>query len=277
MSDVAVDSPYLALPLKFQFASLEDAEWVLSDRGALEQRDLRLGVASGDQMRAVEYRATQPGRLESWATASTLRFIFLYVTSGQVRFSMVNGAAVTLAERDVVHQPFLAGVASAEYSDDFKAVEVIVPDRPESELDPLLRFISKPLSGDWESGIIRNRPERFIPGDGPRAFFTYRNLGTDALTDRRIHIHDGLGATQPKVGGTGWHSHSMSQFFMALGGQGVLDIEGHGSFVMKPGDAIIIEKRMRHNVSSYTEGYCGFEICLPADYDTIDQPAPPQA
>lgn len=268
-------SSYTAVPMKFAIALADDAVWGRSDHGMLESRDLLLDAATSGQMRGLGLRARDAGGLHAWPEVNSATFLFLYVIEGEISFEMDDGASIRLTRREAVHLPFLRHVVEARYSADFRAAEVRAPGSltPEA-LVPLLQLEPSDGSGDWESMVVRNRPELFIPGDGPRAFFTYRDLGTANLTDRRVHIHDGDGAKKPMAGGTGWHSHSMSQLFYVLEGAATVSVEGHGTHHMVPGDAMMIGKRMSHNVSSYSEGYNVFEICLPADYDTIAQQAP---
>jgi len=261
--------------MKFGFAAAADATWRASDIQGFDERDLGLAAASDGQIRARELRANGAGTIHRWPVAETAVFLFLYVIEGEIAFTMTDQTIVTVMRHEVVHLPFLSNVAQAAYSADFLAAELAAPgDRSTSELVPLLQMPRKTRTGDWEAAVTRNRPELFIPGNGPRAFFTYRDLGTAALTDRRIQIHDGDGAKQPMAGGTGWHDHTMSQFFMLLDGEATISVDGQGEFHMVVGDAMMLGAGMRHNVSSYSEGYNVFEVCFPADYETTARPAP---
>lgn len=275
MARSPVQSSFDAVPMKFAIAVAADAIWTDGRHGALASRDLLLETASSGQMAAIELRAHDGGSFEGWPDVDVATFIFFYVIEGEVSFEMDDGHRVTMGRREAVHLPFLRHVVRTHYSDDFRAAEVRSPGSASpSDLVPLLQVPEAGENGNWEEQIVRNRAELFIRGDGPRAFFTYRDLGTAGVTERRIHIHDGDGAKQPMAGGTGWHNHSMSQLFFVLEGAATLSVEGHGTHHMVPGDVMIIGKRMSHNVSSYSEGYNVFEVCLPADYDTLDQPAP---
>jgi mannose-6-phosphate isomerase-like protein (cupin superfamily) len=267
-------SDYLAVPMEYSFTRAADAVWSQSAHLGLKSRDLLLAAASRNQMSAVELRAETAGTLQGWAGADTASFLFLYPLSGQVVFTMPGDERVTLQKRDVVHLPFLAAARDVHYSADFAAVEIAAPGGPIREVVPLLQIKRQPHIGGWEQAICRNRKEAYIQGDGPRSFFTYRNLGSAALTERRIQIHDGDGAVQPMAGGTGWHNHTMSQFFIVLDGEAMIDVEGHGSTRMVVGDTMTLGEGMRHNVSSYSVGYNVIEVCLPADYGTTAQTAP---
>jgi quercetin dioxygenase-like cupin family protein len=261
--------------MKFAIATTAGAEWRPSDHGSLEKRDLLLETATSGQMRAIDLRARDVGGFGGWPETRSATFIFFYVIEGGVRFDMDDGTIIELGRREAVHLPFLRHVVGVRHSGDLRAAEVRAPGSVHQQaLVPLLQIWSSEESADWESMVVRNRPELFIPGNGPRAFFTYRDLGTARITERRIHIHDGDGAKKPMAGGTGWHNHSMSQLFYVLDGEATVSVEGYGTHHMVAGDTMMIGKRMSHNVSTYSEGYNVFEICLPADYDTVDQPAP---
>jgi mannose-6-phosphate isomerase-like protein (cupin superfamily) len=269
------ESSYAAVPMKFAIATTADAAWEPSDHGGLEARDLLLETATSGQMKAVDLRARYAAGFGAWPETRLATFIFFYVIEGAISFEMDDGAIIVLSRREAVHLPFLRHVVRVRYSGDLRAAEVRAPGSVDRQaLVPLLQIGATDESADWESMIVRNRPELFIPGNGPRAFFTYRDLGTARITERRIHIHDGDGAKKPMAGGTGWHNHSMSQLFYVLDGEATVSVEGHGTHHMVAGDTMMIGKRMSHNVSSYSEGYNVFEICLPADYDTVAQSAP---
>ncbi len=271
----AIEGVHPAVPMAFAVAVAAEATWIASPFGDLEQRDLLLQAASAGQMAAVGLRARRAGTLDGWPDVDRATFIFFYVVEGRIEFEMTDDARVVLGRREAVHLPFLRHVRRASYSGDLRAVEVRAPASvPPERLVALLHMPPRDARGDWEGMIARNRPERFIRGDGPRAFFTYRDLGTAAITERRIHIHDGDGAKQPMVGGTGWHNHSMSQLFYVLDGEADVAVEGYGTHHLVSGDTMMIGSRMNHNVSAYSEGYNVFEVCLPADYDTVVQPAP---
>jgi quercetin dioxygenase-like cupin family protein len=173
----------------------------------------------------------------------------------------------------------LAATGQVNYSADFAAVEIAAPaDQTVDDIVPLLQIKSEPLVGSWEEAVCRNRKEAFKRGDGPRNFFTYRDVGATALTDGRIKIHDGeetgLGTVEVPAGGTGWHNHTMSQFFMVLNGEEVIEVEGYGKIRMVAGDAMTLGAGMRHNVSALTADFSAFEMCLPAEYETTPQSAP---
>jgi mannose-6-phosphate isomerase-like protein (cupin superfamily) len=267
-------SRYEAVPMQFSYSSQASAIWGAS--GVFEgfdERDLLLRQASAGQLTALELKARTARKSDHWPQVAGAAFLLLYVMSGNIKFTMSDGRVVILNPREAVHLPFMLGVKSAEWSTDLHVVQIWAKD-PGGGLVPLLQMTPEVHQGDWEEAIVRNRPELFIRGDGPRAFFTYRDLGSAKTTHRRIQTHDGDGAAADIDGGTGWHNHSMSQFFFILAGSADIDVESYGSFHMVPGDAMTLGREMRHNVLNIKRGYNVIEVCLPADYTTVPQDAP---
>jgi uncharacterized cupin superfamily protein len=261
-------SQYTSIPMKYTFAPLSAAVWKASgNHRGLQERDLHLAAASDGQMRAVHLRAVEAGEFNAWAGAETSNFLFLYVIAGEITFTMPGNEIVTMGKYDVVHLPFLRAAGRAKYSSDFTAAEIAAPGRKWiGKVAPLLDIKQVPHVGSWEAAVCRNRVDAYIKGNGPREYFRYRDVGSAALTERRIHIHDG-GALRA-VAETGWHTHTMSQIFMILGGESVLEVDGYGVSRMGPGDAMTLGAGMAHNVASISADYSGFEMCLPGDFDT---------
>lgn len=268
-------SPYEAVPLDFTFTAATDAVWESEQFERFLLRDLKLDEASHGQMKAIELKAEHEGRLDAWPNIASSAFLMFYVMAGQVTFEMQNDEMVTLCHRDVAHLPFLLGTGKVEYTADFHAVLIAAPlASREHEPVPLLHIQPVVHEGPWESVIVRNRPELYIRGDGPRSYFTYRDLGSAGITDRRIHVHDGDGVKTQLTKGTGWHNHSMSQFFFVLGGAATILVENEGEFRVVPGDAMTLGRGMKHDVVDIAIGYNVIEVCLPADYSTVAQDAP---
>jgi mannose-6-phosphate isomerase-like protein (cupin superfamily) len=123
--------------------------------------------------------------------------------------------------------------------------------------------------GDGRWSITADGEDAYVQGEGPRAYFRYRDLGVAEATGRRIHIHL-VRSTKAISGGTGWHSHSMGQLFYVLRGWADLAVERQPWVKMVAGDAMCIAKGMKHNVPGFSEDYLVLEMCIPADYDTVD-------
>src|SRR5690606_8170998 len=106
--------------------------------------------------------------------------------------------------------------------------------------------------------------ENYELGNGPRKFFYYRDLGTKEQTDGRIHLHL-VQATEPGAG-TGWHYHSMAQWFMILRGTSTIAVEDHTYQPLVRGDAMCVGRGpdMRHNVAPFSRDYVVLEMCVPA-------------
>jgi hypothetical protein len=76
-----------------------------------------------------------------------------------------------------------------------------------------------------DPNVTREAPDSYEMGNGPRKFFLYRDLETRGETENRIHIHL-VRATEPGEG-TGWHYHTMAQWFMVVGGTSNIGVEDH--------------------------------------------------
>jgi quercetin dioxygenase-like cupin family protein len=76
--------------------------------------------------------------------------------------------------------------------------------------------------------------------------------------------------------GTGWHYHSMAQWFMILRGRSDIRVETRPRQPLNVGDTMCIGAgpQMRHNVAPYSGDYSVLEMCIPAEYETtaVDPP-----
>jgi quercetin dioxygenase-like cupin family protein len=91
-----------------------------------------------------------------------------------------------------------------------------------------------------------------------------------------MHIHI-VRATQP--GRTGWHYHTMAQWFMVLRGTAKIGVQGHPTQPLHAGDAMCVGygQDMRHNVVDFSSDYLVLEMCIPARYETVAVDPPPGA
>lgn len=266
---------HTAIAMRYAFAPANAAVWKDAPRKGLRIRDLNLAAASGGQLSAVVLRADGAGVIDRWRGVESCTFRFVYLLSGEVTFDLPLDEQVHLGKGDVVHLPFLAAASNARYSSDFAAVDISAPALASRSVKPapLLQIRAKPHIGNWENAVSREREDAYRKGEGPRKYFLYRDLGTSALTGRRIHIHI-VRAVESMAGGTGWHDHTMSQLFMVLRGEAVISVDGHGESRVEAGDAMTIGAGMRHDVSSFSPDYLVLEMCLPAEYDTTGRSAP---
>lgn len=76
---------------------------------------------------------------------------------------------------------------------------------------------------------------------------------------------------------TGWHTHSMGQIALIVGGKAMIQVEHHAPVALVDGSTCYIGSRMRHDVYAVDDDYMLLEVYMPADWDTIPCPAPPDA
>lgn len=265
-STVAARAPWLPIR-RYDLALGRDAQWLPAGNG-IEQRDLGLGKASdgamqGRQLRAAQAEAELAGPLREDGS----HFHLLYVIEGRVELAAPDGSRIVLNAGDCAHQPSLAERHRVTMAAGTQLLALAVPAKPSVDGKP---FELEPEGIAAQPVINREAPEAYVKGDGPRAYFLYRDLGAAAATDRRVHIHI-LKATTPSMpGGTGVHRHSMCQLFYVFRGWADLEAEGEPTVRMQGGDAMCISAGTRHNVPAFSADYAILEVCIPADYDTVD-------
>ena len=265
-----LQAPWLPIDA-YALALTQSAEWKSAGAG-LEQRDLQLGAASKGRMVARHLRTARgPATLDRALADEGTHFHLFYVMKGVLKLQSGTQEPMVLGPGDCIHQPALAQRHRAELSDGCELLELAVP------LQPMLGSSSFDLETSKRAAtpvLTHDRPESYKQGDGPRKYFQYRDLGVAEATDGRIHIHiiRATGPAQP--GGTGWHRHTMCQLFYVFTGSAVLEVEPHDALRMYAGDAMCISAGTRHNVPDFSSDYSLLEVCIPADYDTVDTGAP---
>lgn len=252
-----IDAP---MPVRYAFVAEGAGTWRSAALPWFEARSLGMGEASDGAMAVGEQRP-RGGTAGDWHCHDG-PFRLRIVTQGTLDVDIGQGAQV-LRRWDAVYQPPGAAHRDAAWSPDLRLIEFLVPGEAAIASGP-------GPAGGW---ISREAPQAYRIGEGPRAYFGYRDLGTAAVTDRRLHLHI-VKATKSMPGGTGWHHHSMGQIFVVLNGWATLAVEKHQPITMQPGDAMCIGAGMRHDVPAFADDYVVLELCIPADYAT-EADAPP--
>jgi quercetin dioxygenase-like cupin family protein len=256
-------------PAEVGFAWAAANSGVYVERQGLDRRDLGLAAVSGGALSVDRIRVPAGGDRAPWRRL-TADFDFLYVLAGSARLENECGEDFSLAVGSAAVHPGGLAYRFVRASADFEAVHVTAPANPETVL------IAELAATDGPSGavITHDTDDQYVRGDGPRAYFLYRDLGTREPTDGRIHFHV-VRATEPGPG-TGWHYHTMAQWFMVIGGSAVIRVEDRPRYPLSWGDAMCVGRgpQMRHNVTGFSGDYKVLEMCIPAEYDTIvtDEP-----
>lgn len=262
MSDIAqtTGKGFPSIVSGFGYSPVAPAIWRADSRTGLQCRDLSLDKASSAALTSHHYR-TGGAQVETAALgAASCAFAFLYVLAGKVSMTSPDGTARTLMPMDCACRYGSGPAMKWTLSHDAEVIEIAATASGAEAL-------GTPSRGDWH--ISTEAESAYTLGDGPRKFFKYRDLGVAAATGRRVHIHI-VRSTQAVDGGTGWHSHSMGQLFYVLRGWADLAVDGRPWVRMGAGDAMCVAPRMAHNVPAFSADYLVLEMCIPADYDTVD-------
>ncbi len=117
------------------------------------------------------------------------------------------------------------------------------------------------------------------PGDsgyvsgGLRDFFLYRDLGIAEATHGKVIAHL-VKANEAPEKGTGWHYHEAEfQIVIMLKGWARFMYEDKETLVAA-GDCVHQRPGIRHYLFDYSPDMEYLEIVAPADFKTIDMPAP---
>jgi len=108
---------------------------------------------------------------------------------------------------------------------------------------------------------------------GLRDFFLYRDLGIAAATGGQV-VAQLVRANQPPEAGTGWHRHEADfHIVIMLKGWARFMYEDKETLV-KAGDCVHQRPGIRHYLFDYSKDMEYLEIVGPADFRTLDAPAP---
>jgi quercetin dioxygenase-like cupin family protein len=239
------------------------------ERDGLLWRELGLEETSGGALGVRRFKVGEPEAAARWRSLD-VDFDFLYVLRGAVTVANELGEEVRFTTGSSALHPGGLSYRLADFSEDFEAVQVTSPARYEV-------VVGSPPSPSGEGTAwagaapvyTHDGEEQYAAGGGPREFFVYRDLRTREPTDGRVHFHV-IRATEPGRG-TGWHFHTMAQWFMVVGGSAVISVEDRPRQPLAPGDSMCVGRgpRMRHNVSDFSADYRVLEMCIPAEYDTV--------
>jgi quercetin dioxygenase-like cupin family protein len=245
--------------------------WEPNADDGFEHRDLGVGAASSGALGVHHVRRPSAGAApdEAWRVHD-VDFDFLYVLEGSVRLADEDGTDTVLERGTTITIPPRARHRLTELSADFEAIHITSPASFTTAADADALPSRPPAAEAARAPVIsRDVPENYAKGAGPREFFLYRDLGTRGPTEERIHIHV-VRATEPGAG-TGWHYHTMAQWFLIVGGTSNIGVEDHALQPLQVGDAMCVGfgPQMRHNVAPFSGDYAVLEMCVPAQYETI--------
>ncbi|MGZ5204100.1 MAG: cupin domain-containing protein [Caldimonas sp.] len=109
--------------------------------------------------------------------------------------------------------------------------------------------------------------------DGLRNFFLYKDLGIQAATGSRV-IAQLVKANMAPEKGTGWHRHE-AEFHMVLMLKGwARFMYGTRETLVEAGDCVHQRPGIVHFLYDYSPDMEYLEVVGPADFGTVDMPAP---
>ncbi|MES2534534.1 MAG: cupin domain-containing protein [Pseudomonadota bacterium] len=246
----------------FGYSPLAPAIWRSDSGSGLQYRNLSLDNASGEVLFGRHMRSAGVFTRTSSLGAADRCFSFVFVLAGSVDLHESGADPIRLFAYDSACRYGSGKDVSWTLSHDAEIVEIGAGATGADSLG-----FADIAPGAWH--VSRENEESYAMGEGPRRFFRYRDLGVASATGRRIHIHV-VRATQSIEGGTGWHSHSMGQLFYVLRGWADLAVQHRPWVRMAAGDAMCVAPRMAHDVPGFSSDYLVLEMCIPADYDTVD-------
>lgn len=264
----------------FVSAPADSGTWEKGLRPHLEYRNLGLEQATNGLFAAKHIRVVPGGggAASDWH-CHDLDFQFFYVLKGSITIETAEGEVYTLGAGASGYHPPLSSHREYDFSDDYEVIEIVSPANVETIAgrDTPLPARAAALDPARKPVYTFDTPDQYTLGAGPRSFFRYRDLGTARMTDGRVHVHI-VRATQPGAG-TGWHYHSMAQWFMILGGSSYIRVEDGPLIKLDVLDSMCIGSGpdMRHNVAPYTGDYAVLEMCIPASYETVAVAPPEEA
>ena len=110
-------------------------------------------------------------------------------------------------------------------------------------------------------------------GEGLRDFFLYRDLGVAEATQGKLLVQLVKANDAPEVG-TGWHRHEANfHVVVMLKGWARFMYENTETLV-EAGDCVHQRPGIVHYLFDYSPDMEYLEIVSPADFTTVDQPAP---
>jgi mannose-6-phosphate isomerase-like protein (cupin superfamily) len=122
---------------------------------------------------------------------------------------------------------------------------------------------TKPADTEWK-------------GDGLRDFFLYKDLGIKDATDGKVIAHL-VKANKPPVEGTGWHRHVLDFQIVVMNKGWAKFMYNDQITLVEAGDVVHQVPGLVHYLYDYSPDMEYLEICSPADFGSIEVPAPENA
>jgi len=111
--------------------------------------------------------------------------------------------------------------------------------------------------------------------DGLRDFFLYRDLGVEQATAGRV-IAQLVKANMAPARGTGWHRHEAAFHIVFMTKGWARFMYGDRETLVEAGDCVHQRPGIVHYLFDYSQDMEYLEVVGPADFSSIEMPAPCQ-
>ena len=111
-------------------------------------------------------------------------------------------------------------------------------------------------SAEWKTGL--------------RRYLEYQDLGSVEASKGKILAHV-VRAKKPCSGPGGYHTHDLEfQMNYVLRGWTRVELEDVGEIRFEAGDSWYQDPNIKHEVLEYSDDFEVIEICMPADFPTVE-------
>ncbi len=121
--------------------------------------------------------------------------------------------------------------------------------------------------------LVQPESEGKFEDRGLRSYFTYRDLGLTEATGGRVMAQ--INRAKEAVTEEGeLHHHVLDvQFVYVLKGWAKMWFEGEGEVLLEAGTSMHQKAGIKHTFMACSEDFEALELCLPADFDTVEDDA----
>jgi len=218
----------------------------------MEERELGLGAVSGGKVRAKLLRARGTPGGEPLAQHCPSHCV-LYVVRGSATMHDGSTGEQALRAGTAVYLPPDCHYRLANWSFDFELVAL---------------FADAAQAGSRSEVVYEHeRPDSYVQGPPGREYLSLRHLRLADRTDRQMEVTVIKGRGAP-AGGTGWHSHTNSEWVYILSGAAELGSADAGKLTIRAGDSLTFPPASVHAVHTFSDDYALLAVNAPADFRT---------
>lgn len=218
----------------------------------LEERELGLGVASGGKVRARLLRARGAAGSKPLEQHSPSHCV-LYVVRGSATMQEAAAGEQALRAGSAVYLPRDCRYRLANWSFDFELIALFA--------DAAEANSTRQVVYDHE------RPDSYVQGPRGREYLSLRHLRVADRTERQLEVTVIKSRGAP-TDGTGWHSHTNSEWVYILSGAAELGTAEAGTLTIRAGDSLTFPPGSVHAVHTFSEDYALLAVNAPADFRT---------